>query len=254
MQTLSLNSFGDFPALVSVPHAGLARDFDSMRLADVRRTQRTICNLADSYADVVGETIAQRAMGQLLGTDVSRVYCDVERYPDEREEMNAVGMGVVYTRDENGDPIYRPGQEPDDLEVRDRMAEVYWPYHAMLTHVAQRMIAQFGQCVLLDVHTYSDEPWPYELHADDGRPQVCLGHNGDARGMELAIMLGEQLEFLGLGVGLNEVFKGSIVPNNLDDPKHGLASVMIEMRKSAARDEGRLIAQTVAKAVRDFVF
>jgi N-formylglutamate amidohydrolase len=253
MQTLSLQSFGDFPVLVSVPHAGLAHAFDITRLVDFQRTQQTILSLADSRADVVGEAIASRAMGQLIGTDVSRVYCDIERYPDEREEMNAVGMGVVYTKDENGEPVYRPGQEPDGLEIRDRMSEVYWPYHAMLTHVAQRMLDQFGQCVLLDVHTYSEKPWPYELHADDGRPEICLGHNGDERGVALAEELKAELE-IGYGMGVNEAFKGSIVPNGLNDPGHGLASVMIEMRKSTAGKDGRAIARTIAKTAQSFVF
>ena len=57
---------------------------------------------------------------------------------DTREEMNAVGMGVIYTRGVNGERLYDNGI-PDKV-IANRLESLYRPYHKTLTSVRSPVI------------------------------------------------------------------------------------------------------------------
>lgn len=176
---------------------------------------------------------------------MSRLWCDIERYPDDREEMNRVGMGVVYMRDANLNPLYRPGREPDARERERRMRLLYHPYHAELSRLARGMLDDHdGPVLLLDAHTYERKPQPYELHRDEPRPTVIIGANTvEPAGMDAARDLAARLTHDGFDTGVNSAFKGAIRPNGVDDPR--LVCIMPEIRRDTGVIRLMRLADTV---------
>ena len=244
MQQTFHMTWGDGPVIVSIPHAGCSNPSPYANPEDRGR-------IADVGADMIGGRIARTLDATVIASDVTRLWCDVERWPDDREEMNRVGMGVVYTRNADMQPLYPEGGEPDEREIGRRMAALYQPYHKTLTMAARLKLDTFRNPVLLDVHTYCRTPLPYELHANEPRPTVIIGHNGDTAGLRLATLIAGTLNKNGIDFAVNTVFKGAITPNRVTDPR--LACVMVETRRDKALAPAHtIIADAVADAIREY--
>jgi N-formylglutamate deformylase len=163
----------------------------------------------------------------VLVNPVSRFVVDVERFPDEREEMAAVGMGAVYTHGTRGQRI-----RSDDPAHRDvLLAAFYAPWAEAVEAVVARRIAATGRCVLLDVHSYARDPLPYELHAATAsgtggsarpRPAVCLGT--DPVHTPPGLLAAARRAF---GAGVS----GAYVPLSRHGSDRRVSALMVEIRR-----------------------
>ena len=83
---------------------------------------------------------------------VSRLVVDPERFEnDEQEPMARLGMGVVYERTSNQALLRRK------LSVGERQAlieDYYRPHHQALSDLTGKIIAEHGQCFILDGHSF----------------------------------------------------------------------------------------------------
>ena len=157
---------------------------------------------------------------------VSRLVVDPERFPDEREEMRAVGMGAVYTKTSHGEPLRReePGEER-------RLLETYFdPYARAMTALVEDRLDSTGHAVILDVHSYPGKPLPYELHPDGARPAVCLGT--DAFHTPDWLLDAALAAFEPDGeVELNTPFAGCYVPLRHYGVQPAVSALMVEIRR-----------------------
>ena len=222
---------GNIPVLLHVPHSGLEGFHDASDI-DAGIICREMTTLADIDTDWIARLAAERFDGEpyLLRSEMTRMECDVERYPDSREEMNSVGMGVIYSKGINGDRLYT--SDPSQGVVDNRMGGLYIPYHASFRDMTSEIVEKFGFAIILDIHSYSRRPLGYELHKDGERPQICVGTNGhdDTRLMR-GILSGCRWS-----TAFNGAFSGSITPQGMDDdPK--VHSVMLEIRKDTYLDD-----------------
>lgn len=158
--------------------------------------------------------------------------------------MNAVGMGVVYTKTIDGQELYRSEHH---LDAEHRKQLLYHPYHRSLTQLSEQLLRQHGTLNIIDLHSYAAQPWPFELHATDPRPQICLGWNEDEQSQPLLQRLqnafGQHFE-----VGVNQAYKGSLVPDGFfgrDDVQ--LASVMVEVRQDVVDEAANIL--TIADVI-----
>ncbi len=87
--------------------------------------------------------------------NLSRLVVDPERFPDEREEMLAVGMGAVYTRTTHREPLRPPEDDPTPL-----LEAYFHPYATAMTEAVEARVAAAGRAVIIDVHSYPTEPSP----------------------------------------------------------------------------------------------
>lgn len=159
----------------------------------------------------------------VLVNEISRFVVDVERFPDEREEMAAVGMAAVYTHGTRRQRI-----RAADPGHRDALLDAY--FHPWAQRVADAVDGELeaeGRAVVLDLHSYPTEPLPYELHADGPRPPVCLGTD---RVHTPAWLVAAARTAFG-EVGLDSPFSGTYVPlrHHGIDPR--VSSIMIELRR-----------------------
>jgi predicted N-formylglutamate amidohydrolase len=240
------------PVLLHVPHAGtrIPAWTRAHLLLDDAALAAEVAALTDHGTAEIATAAAQAARSRpwLLVNPVSRFVVDVERFPDEREEMAAVGMGAVYTHGTRGQRI-----RADVPAHRDALlAAFYTPWADAMDAVVGRRIAATGRCVLLDVHSYSPDPLPYELHAatasDAGgraspRPPVCLGTDPVHTPPEL---VAAARAAFGADAALDTPFSGAYVPLSRYGTDRRVSALMVEIRRDT--DPG-----TVTRALTELI-
>jgi N-formylglutamate amidohydrolase len=223
------------PVLLHVPHAGTRvplRVRDRILLDDAELAAE-IAALTDHRTDALALATAERAAVRpwVVVNPLSRFVVDVERFPDEREEMTEVGMGAVYSHGTRGQRL----RAEDPAHAAALLTAYFRPWGAAVAGLVDA-----GRAVLLDVHSYPRDPLPYERHADGPRPPVCLGT--DPTHTPPWLVAAARAAFAALEVGLNSPFSGAYVPEG-----RATAALMIEIRRDVhAAREPELVAALTA--------
>jgi N-formylglutamate deformylase len=193
--------------------AALARELDRMTDTDTGP-------LAEHAALAAGER------PWIFENLVSRLVVDPERFPDEREEMRAVGMGAVYTRTSHGEVL----RAEDPAYTRSLIEEFFDPYARAMTDLVEDRLTANGRAVVIDVHSYPSRALPYELHGAGARPAVCLGtddfHTPGWLVDAARAAFGECGE-----IALNTPFGGCYVPLRHYGSRREVSALMIEIRR-----------------------
>ncbi len=155
---------------------------------------------------------------------LSRLVVDPERFPDEREEMRAVGMGAVYTRTTHREVLREDSVDPGPLVER-----YFRPYARAMTEAVGERLEETGRAVVIDVHSYPSAALPYELHGGGARPAVCLGTDPFHTPPEL--LAAARDAFAGFEVGLDSPFSGTYVPLRYYGVDARVTALMIEVRR-----------------------
>jgi N-formylglutamate amidohydrolase len=185
--------------------------------------------MADLFVDKLAEAILE----EKIIFPISRIVCDVERFRDDKEEeMAKVGMGVVYTKCHNLSPLRKEGVDAEKIK-----STLYDPHHKLFEGKVNLFLKSFGRCFIIDLHSYSDEPLPYELHKEDARPDICLGFDDAHIDRDVVNKIKMLCEKEGFSVKENEPFKGSIVPLGACGKDDRVKSLMIEINKKTYLQE-----------------
>ena len=216
---------GTAPLLVSLPHVGTHLP-EALRPRLVGRALQV--EDTDWHLDQLYDFV--RALGaSLLVPKTSRFMVDLNRPPENAPMYpGANNTELCPTRFFTGEPIYRPGQAPDEAEVQARLASHWQPYHAALRAELARLQAEHGHVVLFDGHSIRSElPWLF-----DGRlPNLNLGTASGAScapGLRTALMsvLAGQSAFSHVTDGR---FKGGYITRHYGRPALGVHAVQLEM-------------------------
>jgi N-formylglutamate amidohydrolase len=172
--------------------------------------------------------------GTLLVNRVSRLVVDPERFPDDAAEpMAAAGQGAVYTRTSWGAPL-RDDDPPERARLMDRW---YVPYHGSLTGLVETALAAFGECLVIDGHSFATVPLPAEPDQDPDRPDVCIGTDRFHTPRRLVLALRDALEADGFRVAIDRPFSGALVPLRWYGADARVRAVMLEVRRGTCVDE-----------------
>lgn len=208
------------PVILHVPHASreltaAARGsivLDDGELAD------ELDHLTDAHTDQIAYRVASSIEPWIFVNGLSRLVVDPERFPDEREEMLAAGMGAVYTHGYAGRRL-REAVEPGLIE------EHFHPYAEAMTDLVAERLEATGRAVIIDVHSYPAVALPYELHGDGPRPPICLGADDFHTPPELLAPFGS------FATAVNTPFAGCYVPLRYYGRERAVSAVMIEIRR-----------------------
>ena len=170
----------------------------------------------DPGALAVSRRLSEMLDAPLVYGRVSRLAIDVNRDPSDPDSIVAVGEGTPIPGNQNLSPSER----------RQRVAEVYEPYHVALDMVLRDRAARGRVSVLVGVHSFTPS-----LHGVS-RPWHCGVLFADNRRVADALVGALRRED-GLNVGVNEPYAPSDrVYHTLS--RHGdskeLATAMIEIR------------------------
>jgi N-formylglutamate amidohydrolase len=217
----------DSPVILHVPHSSreIPADVRAGIVLDDEALRRELDHIVDAHT----ERIAAEAAGRARVTPwrfvnrLSRLVVDPERFPDEREEMLAVGMGAVYTRTTHEEVLRPADTDPEPLIER-----YFRPYARAMTDAVAARLAATGRAVIIDVHSYPSERLPYELHGEGPRPPVCLGTDAFHTPPEL---LAAARAAFGEKVGLDSPFSGTYVPLEFYGTDPRVSALMVEIRR-----------------------
>jgi N-formylglutamate amidohydrolase len=226
---------GDSPVILHVPHGAreIPPDVREGILLDDRALARELDHITDAHTAELAAlaSATARVTPWRFVNRLSRLVVDPERFPDEREEMLAAGMGTVYTRTTHGEPLRPAGSDAGPLLHR-----YFHPYARAMTAAVADRLAATGRAVVLDVHSYPTARLPYELHGDGPRPPVCLGTDSFHTPPEL-IALGRKA-FAGFGgTGLDSPFSGTYVPLEFYGVQPRVTALMVEIRRDTYMTE-----------------
>ncbi|MEU3241849.1 MULTISPECIES: N-formylglutamate amidohydrolase [unclassified Streptomyces] len=223
------------PVVLHVPHS--SRHVPASVRAGIALDDRALEAELDHITDAHTAELAERASRAARVAPwrcvnrLSRLVVDPERFPDEREEMRAVGMGAVYTRTTHG-AVLRPA----DTDPEPLIEHFFRPYARAMTAAVADRLAATGRAVVIDVHSYPTARLPYELHGEGPRPAVCLGT--DAFHTPAALVDRARKAFEGVGtVGIDSPFSGAYVPLRFHGEDPRVTSLMVEIRRDTYMSE-----------------
>ncbi|MFD9716295.1 N-formylglutamate amidohydrolase [Streptomyces sp. NPDC059076] len=222
------------PVILHVPHSSRAIP-DAVRagiVLDDEALERELDHITDSHTARLAAAAAERAAVRpwQFVNELSRLVVDPERFPDEREEMAAVGMGAVYTRTTQGGTL-RESVDPQPL-----ISRYFHPYARSMTAAVADRLAATGRAVVIDVHSYPSRRLPYELHGDGPRPPICLGTDEFHTPSELLTAAREAFAHCG-GIEVNTPFAGAYVPLDFYGKDARVGALMVEIRRDLYLEE-----------------
>lgn len=225
----------DSPVILHVPHS--SREIpEAVRegiVLDDAALERELDHITDAHTAELAESAA-RLSGLApwrFVNRLSRLVVDPERFPDEREEMLAVGMGAVYTR-----TTHRGVLRPADTDPGPLIEQYFRPYARAMTEAVAGRLAAVGRAVIIDVHSYPSVALPYELHGAGPRPPVCLGTDSFHTPPELTAAARDAFADCG-GTGVDSPFGGAYVPLEFYGTDARVGALMVEIRRDTYMTE-----------------
>ncbi|MFF7236380.1 N-formylglutamate amidohydrolase [Streptomyces collinus] len=223
------------PVLLHVPHSARAipGDVRAGITLDDAGLERELDHITDAHTAEIAERAAVLAglRPWRFVNRLSRLVVDPERFPDEREEMLAVGMGAVYTRTTHRGELRAADTDPGPLVER-----YFRPYARAMTEAVAGRLAATGRAVVIDVHSYPARALPYELHGSGPRPPVCLGTDSFHTPTELREAAREAFSACG-ATGLDSPFSGTYVPLEFYGRDRRVSALMVEIRRDTYMTE-----------------
>lgn len=221
------------PVLVHVPHASRTIPTDVRRDLELDDTALAleVLRLTDHRTDVLAAGTAAHGATRFVNRR-SRLVVDPERFPDEREELAARGMGAVYTRTHH----LRPLRTPSPADERALLDRYFHPYATSFAEQVERQLAAHGACTIVDLHSYPTQRLPYELHAGP-RPPLCVGTDPAHTPRWLVDLVVGLARDRGLDPALDTPFAGTYVPLAHHGTDRRVTSVMLELRRDTYLDE-----------------
>lgn len=224
--------------VIHVPHSSrsIPKEVRAGIVLDDAALARELDAMTDAFTDVIAERAADEAGRRpwLFINRLSRLVVDPERFPDEREEMNAVGMGAVYTRTTTGAALRSASVD----EISGLVDHYFHPYADAFAQLVDERLDAVGKVTIIDLHSYPLRALPYELHAEGPRPEVCLG--SDAFHTDTFILSRAREAFerhTPTGdVGVDSPFTGCYVPLKHYRKTPDVQGLMIELRRDLYMD------------------
>ena len=224
---------GTAPLLVSLPHDGTAvpDDIAARLTAQARRVPDTDWHVARLYAlarELGASTIVPRFSRYVI--DLNRSEDDVSLYPGQ----NTTGLCPIVRF--SGDPVYLPGQEPTEDEVRARVERYWRPYHVALRAELERIRGVHGRVVLWEGHSIRGElPFLFEGRLPDLNLGTAAGAScSQALQARLEALLAAQDDY---DFVVNGRFKGGYITRHYGDPANGIDAVQLEVSQRNYMDE-----------------
>jgi predicted N-formylglutamate amidohydrolase len=222
--------------ILHVPHA--ARFIPAEVRSEILLNDLELLAELDAMTDSRTDEIALAATEQLIIKPwlfinrFSRLVIDPERFPDDREIMNKVGMGAVYRKTSTNKDL-----RSSDFSGEKELLDAYFhPYAKALEELVTTRIQDVGELTIIDVHSYRPEQHENAVNHGQQRPAMCIGTDQFHTPPELKEAA--QLSFSLLGdVYENEPYAGTYVPLKYYGVENRVRSIMMETRADTFLDD-----------------
>ena len=241
--------------ILHVPHSATYIP-DEVRKSILLSDQELKAEL-DEMTDTLTEAVALKA-AEISGkkpwlfiNKFSRLVIDPERFPDEREAMNAVGMGAVYQKTSIGTQL----RKPDPVAEKLLLDEYFHPYSESLSDLVAQRYAVLGEVTLIDVHSYRVDQHPNAINHGQLRPPICIGTDPFHTPQWLTEAAQSAFSIIGENY-LNQPYSGTYVPLTFYQKEAKITSLMMETRADTFLSDELITHagfETVTKALANLV-
>ena len=159
-------------------------------------------------------------------TPFSRLFCDVERLPDNEEPLYKIGRGFYYTHGFDGKEIRSINQSSKDRIYND----YYIPHHNELVQMVESSLDQYGICTIIDCHSFNEEPIGTNVETPES-PDICIGIDEYHTPPYLLEYTKNYWSKLGYDVRVNNPYTGCIIPTKYYSNNQNVKGIMIEFNK-----------------------
>ena len=223
---------GHAPLVIGMPHTGthLPPEVEAALVSPWLARRDTDWWIQDLYrfAGGLGATVVR--------TRISRTVIDANRDPSGRSLYpGQAATELCPTTTIDGEPLYRPGEEPDEAEIARRRDLYFAPYHAALAAEIGRLRETHPAVVLYDAHSIrSTVPRLF----DGLLPNFNIGTNG---GATCAPALVAAVEAACDRPGFTRVtdgrFRGGYTTRHYGRPETGVHAIQMELACRGYMDE-----------------
>jgi N-formylglutamate amidohydrolase len=159
----------------------------------------------------------------------SRIFCDVERFTDDSFEIMAqYGMGVLYEKNDNGEIIRKITPEFKNSILND----YYWKHHQNFSTAIYNQLNQFGKAVIIDCHSFPNNPLKRDLDKTPERPDFNIGTDAFHTPKHLIEVSKVFFENAGYSLGIDWPYRGSIVPLEHYNKNKNVQTIMLEINRT----------------------
>jgi len=237
------------PAVFNSPHSG--RDFPEEFLRQTRLSQLTLRKSEDCFVDELFLSCVSHG-APMLRARVPRSYIDLNREPYELDPRMfsgelpgyantgsprvAGGLGTIPRIVSEGEEIYRG--RIDFAEARNRIEQIYLPYHRTLSALTNAVLSKVGEVLLVDCHSMPASASAHVAPQVPGGVDVVLGDRfGASCAEDISSFVEEELRRHGLRVLRNKPYAGGFITQNHGAPHRGQHALQIEINRSLYMNE-----------------
>jgi len=215
---------GDAPLIVSMPHIGtlIPRAYTDRLLSRWLSLKDTDWHVERLYAFAsdLGATVLRTLISRTV-IDVNRDPSGVSLYPGQ------VTTELCPTTTFDGEPLYRPGEEPTADEIAERRTKYFDPYHAALRAEIGRLRQLHPQIVVYDGHSIRSE---IPRLFDGELPEFNIGTaDGKSCDPALTAVVEAVVADTGLSHVVNGRFKGGYITRQYGNPAAGVHAIQMEL-------------------------
>lgn len=208
--------------------------------------------MSDLYTDLLFEDIRFIS----LKAPYSRLYCDVEKFIEEKKEsIKKYGMGVVYRKTYDG-VLFNDYDE----DYKDHVLNSYYfPYHKKLDCITKEILKTHDSLIIIDCHSYSDKQ--ANTFCDGDYSDICLAYFEDYMDEEFVNNIQAIFKENGYSIKVNYPYVGSMIPYHFKTNKQDkVISLVINVNKKVYLDKKYKIKekefnslQNVIKLIYDYI-
>ncbi len=228
--------------ILHIPHSSthIPETYRPLFFADDKGLQEELLRTTDLYTDELFD-IPEVPEKNRIVFPISPLVCDVERNRDDtRELMAKVGMGVCHTLDSCGKPL----KGISEAYIREMYENYDW-HHQKLEEAADGVMTEYGRAILIDCHSISSEPLPYEQSGpfknrrmETPRADISIGQDFNLHTPEwLKLYFLNAFSRKGYSIAVDSPFSETMVPMKYYHRDLRLHSVMIKVRRGLYMDE-----------------
>jgi len=229
-------SSGDSPLIISMPHAGttIPEEIASLMTPAALEMPDVDWHIPQLY------DMARDYDATVLSAEYMRYVIDLNRSPDDTSlypGQDTTGLCPVDTFSKQ--PVYKPGMQPDEAEIKARIQRYWQPYHEKLRSEIKRIHAIHGIAVLWDAHSIASHVPRFfngrlpDFNFGTADRQSCATSLEDA--------FAETLEKSGHAKKFSSVFngrfKGGYITRHYGMPAVNIHSVQLELSQCIYMEE-----------------
>ena len=219
--------------MLHVPHAATSLPSEEGFILNNEKIQQEITKLTDWYTD----DLFYSETDEMIVAPFSRIFCDVERFENDDEEvMSKVGMGVLYERFDD-DELLRTVTP----KLREEVIQNYYrPHHNALTLAVQTQLDIEGNCLIIDCHSFPSTPLLKGLDQSTNRPDFNIGTDAFHTPKNLIDQAVAYFKYKGYSLVVDWPYSGTIVPMTYYKKDKRVQSIMLEVnRKLYLKEPGK---------------